>query len=349
MHSVSSILPVILSGGGGTRLWPLSTPECPKQFLALTADETMFQLTAQRTADPSRFLAPMVIANAAHADIVETQLSAIGLVEADIVLEPCARNTAPAIALAALLAPQPETLMLVMPSDHVITDVPAFHAAIAAAAIYASDGWLCTFGIAPTGPETGYGYIQSGDLLGHGVTAVKRFIEKPDRARAEEMIAQGDHAWNGGIFLFRADVYLQALCENAPDINTATTAAVQLAERSGNFIRPNAEAFARSPSISIDYAIMEKADRVAVAPVEMGWSDVGSWDALFTLAASSAEGNATTGDVLAIDSSGCLIRGEGVKVGVIGAQDLVIVATGDRVLVMPRSRAQDVRLLADKL
>jgi mannose-1-phosphate guanylyltransferase len=349
MNSVSSILPVILSGGGGTRLWPLSTPACPKQFLALTADETMFQLTAQRTADRTHFLPPMVIANAAHADLVETQLTAIGLTEADIVLEPCARNTAPAIALAAFLAPAPDTLMLVMPSDHVITDVAAFHAAIAAAAIYASDGWLCTFGIAPTGPETGYGYIQSGDVLGHGVSSVKRFVEKPDRANAEKMIAGGDHAWNGGIFLFRADVYLEALAANAPDISVATQASVEAAERNGKFIRPSAEAFARSPSISIDYAIMEKAARVAVAPVDMGWSDVGSWDALFALAEVADGGNVTKGDVLAIDSTGCLIRGEGVKVGVIGVEDLVVVASGDRVLVMPRSRAQDVRLLADKL
>jgi mannose-1-phosphate guanylyltransferase len=345
----SLILPVILSGGGGTRLWPLSTPECPKQFLALTGDETMFQLTVRRTADPARFHPPMVVANAAHGALVKSQLGAIGVSDAAIVLEPCARNTAPAIAAAALLAQSPETLLLVMPSDHVITDVAAFHAAIERAAVHADDGWLCTFGITPTGPETGYGYIQSAADLGGGVKQVARFVEKPDRERAEAMLATGDHDWNGGIFLFRADAFLDALAKNAPEIGRSVAVAVKEARRDGQFVVPDAEAFAQSPSISIDYAVMEKSDQVAVVPVAMGWSDVGSWDALHALAATSDTQNVTQGEVLAIDSSGCLVRGEGIKVGVIGLTDLVVVATKDRVLVMPRSRAQDVRLLADKL
>jgi mannose-1-phosphate guanylyltransferase/mannose-1-phosphate guanylyltransferase/mannose-6-phosphate isomerase len=349
MPDKTLILPVILSGGGGTRLWPLSTPTQPKQFLALTSEQTMFQLTIQRTANPDRYHAPMIVGNAAHAALVEEQLAAIGLSASAIVLEPCARNTAPAIALAALLAPSPETLMLIMPSDHVITDVPAFHAAIDAAAVHANEGWLATFGITPTGPETGYGYIEAGDDIGLGVKAVKRFVEKPDLARAEAMLAAGNHAWNGGIFLFRADAYLAELGAHAPEMVAAARQSISLAARDGVRVSPDAEAFAASPSDSIDYAVMEKAARVAMAPVAMGWSDVGSWDALYSLAERDSNGNASIGKVCVIDSTGCLVRGEGIKVGVIGVEDLIVVATADRVLVMPRSRAQDVRKLADEL
>jgi mannose-1-phosphate guanylyltransferase len=348
MDNAPKIVPVILSGGGGTRLWPLSTPDCPKQFLALTDEATMFQLTLGRVANSTLFAIPMIIANAAHADLVEGQAS--GMVDGyRLVLEPSARNTAPAIALAALLAPSPDSLLLVMPSDHVITDVPAFHTAIAAAARQASQGWLATFGIAAISPETGYGYIHKGAALDKDVFQVQRFIEKPDAERAKAMVDSGEYAWNGGIFLFRADAYIDALALHDPKILSAAKAAIAHAKTDRCRIYPNAEAFAASPSNSIDYAVMEKADRVAVVPVSMGWSDVGSWDALHALTQEGEGENALFGDVLALDTKGCLVRGDGISVGVIGMEDVVVVATKDRVLVMPRSRAQDVRQLAEKL
>jgi mannose-1-phosphate guanylyltransferase len=348
MSTASTIIPVILSGGGGTRLWPLSTTHCPKQFLALTDDATMFQLTLGRVADAALFANPMIIANAAHAELVEAQAS--GIVEGyQLVLEPSARNTAPAIALAALLAPSPDSLLLVMPSDHVITDVPAFHAAIAAAARQASEGWLATFGIAAISPEIGYGYIHKGEPLDSDLFQVQRFVEKPDADRAKAMVDSGEYAWNGGIFLFRADAYIEALAKHDRQILSSAKTAIAEAKKEGRRIYPDAAAFAASPSNSIDYAVMEKADRVAVVPVAMGWSDVGSWDALHALTQEGESENALFGDVLALDTKGSLIRGEGISVGVIGMEDVVVVATKDRVLVMPRSRAQDVRQLAEKL
>nr|MBP7952277.1 mannose-1-phosphate guanylyltransferase [Sphingorhabdus sp.] len=290
------IIPVILSGGGGTRLWPMSRPDKPKQFLALTGPETMFQMTAQRTQGHVQFAPPLIVAGTHHADIIEAQLQDIGISGARLLLEPCARNTAPAIALAALAAADPAAPLLIMPSDHVIEDLAAFHAAIAGAMPLVDQGWLATFGINPTGPETGYGYIQSGNALTAGVHKVARFVEKPDAARAAAMIAGGDHVWNGGIFLFRADAFLAALAEYAPDMLASAKAAMDGAQYEGSQIHPGEAAFAACPSDSIDYAVMEKAaasphGRVCVVPVTMGWSDVGSWDALYEIGL-NAEANA---------------------------------------------------------
>jgi mannose-1-phosphate guanylyltransferase len=337
------ITPVILSGGGGTRLWPLSTPETPKQFLALTAEETMFQLTVRRVMDASLFAPPIIVANAAHAEVVEAQLAAIGMEDATLLLEPCARNTAPAIALAALALDNPKSPMLVMPSDHVIADPQAFAAATAALLPLVEDGWLATYGISPSGPETGYGYIQTGEVQAEGVHAVARFVEKPDAARAAEMIAGGDHVWNGGIFLFRADIYLGVLAVQAPDILAAAQTAMDRAERFDNQILPDAEAFAACPSESIDYAVMEKADRVAVAPVSMGWSDVGSWDSLHEIGAKDDGGNTTIGAVRLSEASGNLIHADGIRVSVHGVNDLIVVANGSEVLILPRGTSQKVR------
>jgi mannose-1-phosphate guanylyltransferase len=342
------IVPVILSGGSGTRLWPMSRPESPKQLLALTAEETMLQLTAQRTLDPARFDPPVIVANAAHADAIEAQLARVGIVPQALILEPIARNTAPAIALAALAA-VPSSVLLVMPSDHVIADLAAFHASVEAALPFADDGWLVTFGIAPDAPETGYGYIQTGEVIGGGVHRVARFVEKPDRATAEVMLSAGGHAWNGGIFLFRADIFLGALAVHAPDMLAATQTAMADAERVGKRIHPAIESFARSPSDSIDYAVMEKAERVAVVPVSMGWSDLGSWDALHALSDCDDADNACHGDAIVIDSRNCLVRSDGPRIALVGVEDLIVVASGNDILILPRGRSQDVRKVTEHL
>lgn len=337
------ITPVILSGGGGTRLWPMSTPEAPKQFLALTAEQTMFQLTVKRVADRGRFAAPVIVANAAHAEIVEAQLAAIGIADATLILEPCARNTAPAIALAALALDDIKSPMLVMPSDHVILDTVAFDAATNALLPLVTQGWLATYGITPTGPETGYGYIQTGAEEVPGVKAVHRFVEKPDATRAIEMVASGDHVWNGGIFLFRADIYLGVLSVHAPDMLAASQTAIANAKRSAGRIHPDPHAFAACPSDSIDYAVMEKAERVAVAPVSMGWSDVGSWDSLHEISGKDENGNSTVGEVRLAEARGNLIHADGIRVSVHGIDDLIIVANGKEVLILPRGSSQKVR------
>jgi mannose-1-phosphate guanylyltransferase len=335
-----TIIPVILSGGGGTRLWPLSTPAKPKQFLALTGDQTMFQLTVDRVKDRVMFAPPIIVSNAAHADIVEQQLD---INDAMLVLEPCARNTAPAIALAALAATDPSAALLVMPSDHVINDVAAFHGATQAALSFVEQGWMATYGIAPTAPETGYGYIKMGAELGGGVRQVDRFIEKPDAERAQSMLAQGGHSWNGGIFLFRADAYLSALAEHAPDMLAAAQKAMADAKRDGNRVSPDSGAFASSPADSIDYAVMEKAEQVAVVPVSMGWSDVGSWDALYDLNGKDAGNNAVNGNARIDGATGNLIHADGVRVSIHGIDDLIVVANGQEVMILPRGSSQNVR------
>jgi mannose-1-phosphate guanylyltransferase len=342
------ITPVILSGGGGTRLWPMSRADHPKQFLALTGPQTMFQMTVQRCNDLARFAPPIIVAGAAHAPLVHEQLAAIGITDATLLLEPCARNTAPAIALAAL-AVDPQAPILVMPSDHVITDPATFNEAITAALPLVEQGWLATFGITPTGPETGYGYIKTGPALAPGVHQVARFVEKPDAVRAADMIAGGDHVWNGGIFLFRADAFLAALAAYAPDILSAAQAAMAKAQRDGNALYPGTDAFAASPSDSIDYAVMENAakddkGRVAVVPVSMGWSDVGSWDALYEI-----NGSAPSGPVLAIDSARNLIRSDGIAIHLVGVDDMIVVASGNDVLILPRGQSQDVKKIVEAL
>lgn len=349
MPDSAAIIPVILSGGSGTRLWPMSRPERPKQLLALTAEETMLQLTARRTGGDERFAKPIVVANAAHADLVEEQLAGVAQNAQALILEPVGRNTAPAIALAALVAGGAQPL-LVMPSDHVIADAEAFRAAIHAALPLVEQGWLVTFGIAPDAPETGYGWIKVGEGVAPGVHRVSRFVEKPKLEAAQAMLASGDHAWNGGIFMFRADIFLGALSVHAPDMLASAQAAMDAARREGTRIYPDADLFAASPADSIDYAVMEKAERVAVVPVSMGWSDVGSWDALHAISACDGEGNACTGDVVLLESSNCLVRsGEGKRVALVGVSDLIVVAHGDDILVLPRGRSQDVKKIIDAM
>lgn len=345
------IWPVILSGGAGTRLWPLSRAERPKQLLPLVGEQTMIQATAARTGDATHFRAPLVVANEAHRAAIVDQLGAIGVAPAALLLEPAGRNTAPAIALAAhrIAADDPAALMLVMPSDHVIADVDAFLAAVAALEPFVREGWLATFGIRATAPETGYGYIEQGDALGAGVRRVVRFVEKPDRATAERYVADGRHAWNGGIFLMRADRYLAALEAHAPKIAGAVAQAMAGARIDGLVIRPDAAAFAACPSDSIDYAVMEHDDRVAVAPVDMGWSDIGSWDALWSIADRDGDGNAVAGDTVLVDARECLVRSDGPLVSLVGVEGLTVVAGRDAVLIAGRGHSQDVKKIVDRL
>lgn len=339
---MTKIVPVILSGGAGTRLWPLSRPESPKQFHALTGTETMLQMTASRVADPTRFEAPLVVAGASHADEVERQLAAAGVSPGTLILEPMGRNTAAAIALAALER-APGDLLLVMPSDHVITRPDAFREAVDRAARQAEQGWLMTFGITPDAPETGYGYICCGAALADGVFAVERFVEKPDRETAQAYLAQGGYHWNGGIFLMRAGDLIDGLAAHAPDILDATRAALAKATREDGRVQPDADLFAAIRSQSIDHALMEKHTQVGVVPVEMGWSDLGSWDALYEVGAKDAAGNALAGDAIVRDTSNCLIHADGMQVVTVGVSDLIVVASGGQILILPRGESQRVR------
>lgn len=345
-----NIVPVILSGGSGTRLWPVSRPERPKQLLPLTANETMLQLTAARTHgfDDASIGRPILVSNANHADIIDEQLQQSGIADYQVILEPIGRNTAPAIALAALEV-RGDDALLVMPSDHVIADLPAFHAAIARGLPLVGKGWLVTFGITPDRPETGYGYIQMGDLCGEGVHRVARFVEKPDVADAERMLAQGNHAWNAGIFLFRADAYLAAMERHQPDMLAAVKAAMAQAKRNSAHIFPDPIAFTDCPSDSIDYAIMERENHVACVPVSMGWSDVGSWDSLHAISPRCTDENAVRGDALLLGARNCLVHSDGPRVTLVDVEDLIVVVSQGDVMILKRGESQKVRRVTDAI
>jgi len=342
----SRIIPVILCGGAGTRLWPLSRLARPKQLLALTGEATLLQLAAERVREPGQFAAPWLVASAVQASAIDAQLGAatLGL----LILEPVARNTAPAIALAALHA-APDNLLLVLPSDHLIRDVAAFRAAVARGTAAARDGWIVTFGMRPDRPETGFGYIERGRALAEGVFEAARFVEKPDLETARAYVASGAFDWNGGIFLFRASAMIDAFRAYAPDVLAAAEAALTEAAEGEGTLRPDGTAFAAAPSLSIDYAVMEKAERVAVVPMDACWSDIGSWDALHQVSATDDAGNALQGEALAVDSNNCLIRSDGPAVTAVGVDDLIIVATRDSVLVMRRGESQRVKEAVEAL
>lgn len=341
----ASIVPVVLSGGGGSRLWPFSTNETPKQFLPLVGATSLFRQALDRVGDRLRFSAPIVVGSVRHADLCARELGSDGD-DARLILEPCARNTAAAIAMAAIAVRDiygENALMLVMPSDHVIEDMTSFHQAVAVGEAAARSGRLVTFGIRPSSPDTGYGYLQMGeDVAGSpGVKDVKRFVEKPMVEIAEQMVAAGDHLWNAGIFLFSARSLLGEMAQLAPAIYNAALLAMQHANRDGIRMVPNEDALGICPSESIDYAVMEHSSHVAVVPMAPGWSDLGSWDAL----ASLIGGQAPDGPVTALDCDSCYIRSDGVQVAALGIRDLIVVASGQRLLILPRGRSQEVKTL----
>jgi mannose-1-phosphate guanylyltransferase/mannose-1-phosphate guanylyltransferase/mannose-6-phosphate isomerase len=346
--AAAQIIPVILSGGSGTRLWPLSRPEKPKQLHALTGTSTMLQMTAARVTDPQLFAPPIVVASGRHVAEIEAQLEEIGSRPALSILEPVGRNTAAAIALAALEAPA-SALLLVMPSDHVIGLPDRFLAAVRAAMPAAREGHLLTFGIAPERPETGYGYIKRGAALAEGVFAVDRFVEKPDALTAARYLAEGGFDWNGGIFLFEAGTLLAGLEAHAPDILEQVRRSLGAAMREPARVMPDPDSFGAVRSQSIDHALMEVHDRVAVVPVQMGWSDVGSWDALHEIGTKDDAGNFASGDALAIDTRSCLLHTDGPLLVTVGVHDLIVVASGDAVLVMPRGDSQRVKEAVERL
>jgi mannose-1-phosphate guanylyltransferase/mannose-6-phosphate isomerase len=344
------LVPVILSGGAGTRLWPLSRELYPKQLLPLLGPRTMLQDTVQRLIGLET-AAPVVVCNEAHRFLVAEQLRAIGCQPGAIVLEPAGRNTAPAIALAAhaaLAADEGDGLLLVLPADHVIRDVAAFQAAVAGAAAAARADHLVSFGVVPRSPETGYGYIRRGAVEG-GAFRIAQFVEKPERARAEQFVASGDYYWNSGMFLFRARRYLEELDRHAPDIAAACRAAFTGAVHDLDFTRVDVKSFEACRSDSIDYAVMEKTTDAVVVPLDAGWSDVGSWAALHEASDPDADGNVLRGDVLALDTHGSYVYSEHRLVATIGLADCVVVETKDAVLVAPRDRVQDVKQLVARL
>jgi mannose-1-phosphate guanylyltransferase/mannose-6-phosphate isomerase len=351
---MNKIIPVILSGGSGTRLWPVSTDAAPKQFQPLTGDGSMFLRTLGRAANNAHFAAPLIVCGEAHVAHVKADLETAGIADARIIVEPAARNTAPAIALAALTALTDDraATILVMPADHVMTDVPAFLAAVETARPAVEAGALATFGIAASHPETGYGYIAAGDPLPGtlDVRKVRRFVEKPPRDQAEAMIAAGGHYWNAGIFLMRADHFLAELERQQPAMASSCAAAIENASIGDAQVHPDPDAFLASPSSSIDYAVMEGADQVVVVPVDPGWSDVGGWAALHDLGDKDHHGNVRVGNAIAIDAmSNYLHAGKGKRVAVVGVSDLIVVAHGDDILVIPRERAQEVKSIVEYL
>lgn len=350
--SDTPIHPVILSGGEGTRLWPLSRAAVPKQLVALGGETSLLQQTAERVAH-GRFAPPLVICSQDGRFLVDQQLADVGLKAAQILLEPIGRNTAPAAAVAALhlARKDPEALILLLPSDHAIADTAGFRAAAETGAAAARAGWLVTFGIAPDRPEVGYGYIRRGAPLAEapGSERVAAFIEKPNAEAAAAYLAAGDVAWNSGMFLFAAGTLIAEMERLQPAILAAATAALEAAERDLDFLCLDAEAFARAPAISLDHAVMEHTKRAAVVPVDIGWSDLGSWDAMWRIRAPDPDGNALRGDVLALDCRNSYLHSETGLLAALGAEDLVVVNTKDAVLVCPRARAQDVREVAAAL
>jgi len=350
-YSVAMLTPVILSGGAGTRLWPLSRELYPKQLLALIGKHTMLQETLLRLRDLET-AAPIIVCNEAHRFLVAEQLRALGCTPGAIVLEPVGRNTAPAIALAALAAlkaaPGTDPVLLVLPADHVIRDVEPFRQAVRAALPAAEQGHLVTFGVVPRAAEIAYGYIQRGAAAG-AAFSIAKFVEKPTLPRAQQFVASGEHYWNSGMFMFRARCYLEELERLAPSIARTCRDAFERAKADLDFTRIDAATFEGCPSDSIDYAVMEKTAGALVVPLDAGWSDVGSWSSLHEACDPDPSGNVARGDVVAEDCSGSYLYSESRLVAAVGLKDHVVVETKDAVLVAPKNRVQDVKKLVGRL
>ena len=346
------IYPVILSGGVGSRLWPISRSLYPKQLLPLVSELPMMLETALRVRGGEDFAAPIIVSNDEHRFIIAQQMRDAGIAPLAHILEPQGRNTAPAAAAAAAFVQvqDPKGILLILPADHHISNTEAFLAAIAKGATLAEDGHLVTFGVLPSGPETGYGYIKRGKAIeGTGAFAVERFVEKPDLETAKSYLAEGGYDWNAGIFMFRADTILDEMRKHCPEIAARAGEAVVKGVRDLDFLRLDAEAFGASPSNSIDYAVMEHAANVAVVPADMGWSDIGSWSALWEIGEKDESGNVISGDVLTADTKNSYIRAENGLVATVGVENLIIVETGDVMLVASRDRVQEVKAIVDRL
>lgn len=349
------MIPVIMAGGSGTRLWPLSRELYPKQFLALTSEETMFQSTVARCAGMAGSEDPIILCKDEHRFLVGEQLLQIGMEAGAIILEPVGRNTAPAVAVAALqaMAYGDDPVLLILPSDHVIGDREKFRRAVAAGERLAGAGSLITFGIVPNCPETGYGYIKSGKPLGEDTDInafrVERFVEKPDLATAERYLESGEYLWNSGIFMFKASVLIGELDKYAPEILTACRASFEQRSHDLDFVRLDRDSFSLCPDDSIDYAVMEKTGAAVVIPIDCGWSDVGSWAALHEVSDNDESGNVIKGDVIVNDTSGCYLRAESRLVATVGLRDHIVIETSDAVVVAPRNRSQDVKAIVEQL
>lgn len=338
-----------MSGGAGTRLWPASRSERPKQFLQLVDDRSMVQATLDRLSGLD-VAPPLVVASAAHHALVAAELRYAGHDPTRVILEPFGRNTAPAAAVAALhlTADGDDPLMLLLPADHVIADVASFHAAVRNAAGLAATGALVTFGVVPTSPETGYGYIKAGQSVDGATSHIERFVEKPDSATAQSYLESGTYLWNSGMFMFRCSTYLAALGEYAPEMLASCVATMEAAEK-GNEVILDADAFSSTPADSIDYAVMEHTDRGVVVALDAGWSDVGSWAALWELSEHDDDGNVLIGDIVVSDTRNSYIRSEHRLVTVAGVEGVVVVSTPDALLVTTVEKCQNVKAIVDIL
>jgi len=353
---VISLQPVILSGGSGTRLWPLSRRAYPKQFLSLIDDASLLQSTAARLdslSNTAQLRPPLIVCNEAHRFLVAEQLRASGHAAGNIVLEPVGRNTAPALTLAALDVADDDPVLIVMPADHVVRDVEAFASAVSAGLPHAAAGRVVTFGIVPDSPQTGFGYIRSGEPVDQQTHALEAFVEKPDRATAEAYLASGDYLWNSGIFLLRARRWLELIERFQPAIAAAVRAAYEAGQRDLDFFRIDAQAFAASPADSIDYAVMEPLSQepgeCLVVPLDAGWSDIGAWGALWEVSERDASGNACHGDVMVFEARDNLLHAQHRIIAAVGVNDLVVVETPDAVLVAHKDHAQDVKRITEQL
>jgi mannose-1-phosphate guanylyltransferase/mannose-1-phosphate guanylyltransferase/mannose-6-phosphate isomerase len=343
------MIPVILSGGSGTRLWPLSRGQYPKQFLPLVSEHTMLQETMLRLSGVAELQAPIAVCNEDHRFMMAEQLWEIGTRPAAIILEPIGKNTAPAVAMAALTAKSEDDVLLILPADHVISDKPAFHKAVEQANQLAKQGFLVTFGIVPTEPETGYGYIKRDNTPVGNAFKVAAFVEKPNLETAKRYLDSGEYFWNSGMFAFTAGNFLKELEKFNPAMLDACRRAHAAAKVDLDFVRLDKESFSACPSDSIDYAVMEKSDKVVVIPLDAGWNDVGSWSALWDVTDKDESGNAISGDVLTVDTKNSFIFSEHKLVTVIGVSDLIVVETKDAVMIAAKDRVQDVKEIVNQL